>query len=792
MERGLILLAALAVATSACTDSPVSPAAKGVPKPLASQLQANPPCTVHWANGVSGSWFDNTKWSPAVVPGSSDVACIDAAGTYTVTMDPAVDATPVAVTGLNIGGAGASPTVSLAGTSLVLNASMGVEIASGGTLTFAMVTGAQVLTGSGTTNNGTISVTSLCGGCSLQNRLTSDLTNTGALSVSGLLTLDKVDGAYSNIGSLVMAAGTGVVIPATATSATFAQAGGSVSAPTQALVSMLAGTFTLSGGTLSLSAQTALPVVRLNGANLVLDPALTGTQDIAVAATAAGTSTISGDVPTATTVWVTGPGVVGNSSIAWLGDPVVAGTVRPDVYNFGGTNLTITGSGTLTNNGSFIPKLVGGQSIRYAIDIANHGTFDASGATYLEKVNGAFDNYATVSQTGFAVLTVSSGTTFRSHSTGTMSSNLLLRIDGGHLTGTGNVSSIVVANGGTVAPGEPIGILNATGFSPDASSTLTIDVTGPTAGTDYDQLITSGQASMNGTLAVVATPAAASCGFTYDVIVHSSPGGTGAFTSVTGLAPAPGAALRLIYANTSQPKVVRLIGYGTASAVTVAPNPVVIAEGQGGVPYSVCLDHAPSASVTVTPSPDAQETVAGGPLVFTSTNWQYPQYLTVTAVDDGVFEGPHAGTITHSVSSADASYNNYPVTSLATAITDNDGSADLRISIAKAPPPLTVNTIFTVDLKVTNNGPTLSTGSAVTISPLDGFRLQSVVGATCTATGGVLTCNIAGLGSGANAVFTLKLKAIKAGVFQKTITVTGQEADPNAANNTLVKNITVN
>jgi len=42
---------------------------------------------IQWANAVSGSFTNASDWTGGVVPGSSDVAVLDAAGTtpYTVT-----------------------------------------------------------------------------------------------------------------------------------------------------------------------------------------------------------------------------------------------------------------------------------------------------------------------------------------------------------------------------------------------------------------------------------------------------------------------------------------------------------------------------------------------------------------------------------------------------------------------------------------------------------------------------------------------------------------------------------
>jgi len=86
----------------------------------------------------------------------------------------------------------------------------------------------------------------------------------------------------------------------------------------------------------------------------------------------------------------------------------------------------------------------------------------------------------------------------------------------------------------------------------------------------------------------------------------------------------------------------------------------------------VVLSQAPTANVTVTPSGGTQLTVAPASLIFTPANWNTPQTLTVSAIDDAVAEGPHTGTVTFTVASTDANYNGFTVPPITVNITDND------------------------------------------------------------------------------------------------------------------------
>lgn len=96
-----------------------------------------------------------------------------------------------------------------------------------------------------------------------------------------------------------------------------------------------------------------------------------------------------------------------------------------------------------------------------------------------------------------------------------------------------------------------------------------------------------------------------------------------------------------------------------ADTATAAP----VAEG-ASVSYEVSITgRQPTASVSFTATCDSQLLISGAfskTLTFTTSNWNTPQTITVTVVDDFLAEGAHTGTITHSVSSSDSLYNYTP------------------------------------------------------------------------------------------------------------------------------------
>jgi hypothetical protein len=117
-------------------------------------------------------------------------------------------------------------------------------------------------------------------------------------------------------------------------------------------------------------------------------------------------------------------------------------------------------------------------------------------------------------------------------------------------------------------------------------------------------------------------------------------------------------------------------GEGGTSYVDAAGVNVTRTDGTDGGgatdTYTVELTREPAADVIITIAGDAQVSVNPTMLTFTPANWNTPQTVTVTAIDDILIEGSHTGTITHSAASADAKYDNIPVLPVTANITDND------------------------------------------------------------------------------------------------------------------------
>ncbi len=122
-----------------------------------------------------------------------------------------------------------------------------------------------------------------------------------------------------------------------------------------------------------------------------------------------------------------------------------------------------------------------------------------------------------------------------------------------------------------------------------------------------------------------------------------------------------------------------------AVIVTQSGGSTQVTEGGATDTYTVVLARQPSGTVTIvaTAAPsgvpawptkvlvDAGSGAAASVnLVFTTANWNVPQSITVSAVDDDLIEGPHSTTISHTASGG--GYTGAPIAAVSPAITDND------------------------------------------------------------------------------------------------------------------------
>ena len=134
------------------------------------------------------------------------------------------------------------------------------------------------------------------------------------------------------------------------------------------------------------------------------------------------------------------------------------------------------------------------------------------------------------------------------------------------------------------------------------------------------------------------------------------------------------------------------------SALTVAP------EDGGTATYTVVLDTQPTAEVTITPeSDDTSVVLVSGALTFTTMNWNTPQTVTVTGVNDDLDNtgDQRTTTVTHVAASTDGNYERFTVDSVAVTATDDDGPPSLAIdspTVTEGDDGATVTLTYTVTL----------------------------------------------------------------------------------------------
>ena len=114
-----------------------------------------------------------------------------------------------------------------------------------------------------------------------------------------------------------------------------------------------------------------------------------------------------------------------------------------------------------------------------------------------------------------------------------------------------------------------------------------------------------------------------------------------------------------------------------AAGVTVTPETLSVPEDGGTTAdYTLVLDTAPTADVTIAVASDTDTaaTVSSASLTFTTTDWNTAQTVTVTGVNDDV-PGDRTATVTHVPTSTDTTYNLVSIASVTVTVEDDDGLA---------------------------------------------------------------------------------------------------------------------
>lgn len=187
-----------------------------------------------------------------------------------------------------------------------------------------------------------------------------------------------------------------------------------------------------------------------------------------------------------------------------------------------------------------------------------------------------------------------------------------------------------------------------------------------------------------------------------------------------------------VYSNNADELENCSTGFTITKAAVVTPAGVTLTESssatavtEGGTTdtYTVVLNTAPTADVTIAVTPDAQVSVSPATLTFTSSNWSTAQTVTVSAVSDSVTETTQTGTIKHTASSTDTAYNGLSIASITATVTDPTVAAAVTITESSGSTAVTEGGTTDTYTAVLTKAPTadvtiaISTDTQVTTSP---------------------------------------------------------------------------
>jgi hypothetical protein len=235
------------------------------------------------------------------------------------------------------------------------------------------------------------------------------------------------------------------------------------------------------------------------------------------------------------------------------------------------------------------------------------------------------------------------------------------------ITSNGPVGATVAASGGTTLLAEG-----------GATDTYTIALrVAPTAGVTVsivpDAQLTTSPTSLSFTTANWATPQTVTVTAFNDLIAEGAHTGSIAHTASGG--NYTGASIAGITANITD---------NDTAAVTLVQSGGTTAVAEGGATdsYTLVLGSQPTASVTVNIATDAQVSVSPSSRTFTTSNWNTPQSVTVTAVNDLVVEPTHNGVLTHTATGG--GYAGVSIGNVTASITDNDTASVGTVGLVQA------------------------------------------------------------------------------------------------------------
>lgn len=470
------------------------------------------------------------------------------------------------------------------------------------------------------------------------------------------------------------------------------------------------------------------------------------------------------------------------------GNAVTFDSTTPTICTVSGTTLTIVAIGTCTVTADQAGTATYGVAPQVSKDITVNkpaqtitGFSPASSATYgdspitLSATGGASGNTVTFASTTPSVCTVSGSTltivgagtcTVTADQAGDTTYSAATQVSKNITVGKKTITAQADNKSRAVGAADPTftfsytGLVGSDTISTPPSATTTATNSSPvgsypitcTGGSDAKYTISS---CTDGTLSVTlpspsmtVAPAVATVALgtavTANFTVTGSPTPTGTVTVTDGVVSCSAtvaAGTCNLTPTTAGTKTLTATYAGDSNYGTVtATAPVGIAgvissvtslslvEGATGT-YTLKLATAPNSDVVITLTPNTQVTVSPTTLTFTTANWNAPQTVTVTAVNDTVYQGNRTVSTTQAITTADTTQylTTFSIPAFSVAITDNETPP----YVPPSTPPIT----YELKLKMDGTGKGTISGTKAGI-----FDEGTLIKLTATAdTGSTLT-----------------------------------------------------
>jgi uncharacterized repeat protein (TIGR01451 family) len=535
----------------------------------------------------------------------------------------------------------------------------------------------------------------------------------------------------------------------------------------------------VAGGSVALNTSGTLPALTLSGGTLAGNGNLTVT----------GSSTWSGG-----TIGGSGALTFDAGAIVTMPGTSAATLTRP-LLNQGTINFTAASSAmlidgvTLTNSGTFdiqssqgilvtagtppfvnngtLKKSAGAGVMQFAAPVMNSGLVQASAGTLNFTGTYAQSTGTTDVQTGATLQTAT------------------LSLNGGSLIGNGTIAG-TVDNHAVVAPGASPGTLTINGDYVQASNgVLNIQIGGTAPGTQYDQLLVSGNVTLGGTLNVSTINSfVPTAGNAFQILTFGAMPNSTTFAFTNGLNFGSGLSLVPTYSANDLQLITNNVQTDLTASVTA---PLSVANGsaftytvtifnQGGSnATAVTFNAALPANVTFN---DASPAICGGAPNLVCTIGAVPNQSAAVVVLNVTANG--AGSAPIIVSTVGNEFDPNTGNNAASASPSITGAADLRIAVTGTPSTVAGSRAF-YTIAVTNNGPDVANGVTVSVAASPGLTFSANSGA-CT---GGFPCTIGTLSSGQSATINSAwdISPAAAGSVQLTFNTASSTADPNSSNN---------